>query len=259
MIVLVGLEFAVYLFLMGLRAVGFPPCALQAWLAFGLEVALDLTGAALAAGLALDGIAPDRPGPESRDRSAARAYGFACLAFLSTAVSASNWQFLSQVLGYRLTEVIGTWLELEVNLPYVSCFAFAALCLITLVWRTGLRYRVVLGTAISAMLAAVILLFVIPELHGSNHPLQHQLLHVACFVVSSAIVGFGYMNLMPGAATSARLLAGGFSALAVSGFLFQLTELHPGEHAFETAMEVTWTWGQFAAVIGLLCARSEPR
>lgn len=259
MIVVVRLEFAVYLFLMGLRAASFPPCPIQTWLAFGLEVALDLTGALIAAGLALDGIAPDRPGPESRDRSAARAYGFASLALLSTAISTSNWQFLSQVLGYRLTEVIGTWLELEVNAPYIACFAFAALCLVTLVWRTGLRYRVVLGTVISGLLATAVLLFILPDLHGSDHPLQHQILHVACFVVSAAILGFGYMNLMPGAPASARLLACGFSALAVSGFLFQLTELHPGVHAFDTAMEVTWSWGQFAAVIGLLCARSEPR
>src|SRR5689334_21089979 len=103
MILVVGLEFAFYLFLLGLRTASSGASPFVDFLGFGLEIALDLSGALLGALLALDGSAPDRPGPEARDRSAARAYGFASLAFLATAVSASNWRFLSQVLGYRLS------------------------------------------------------------------------------------------------------------------------------------------------------------
>ncbi|MDB5096301.1 MAG: hypothetical protein JWM80_722 [Cyanobacteria bacterium RYN_339] len=169
------------------------------------------------------------------------------LSFAATILSTCNYQVLSRVFGVVLKKTMGTWLELEINVPYLGFFALGAAAL----WLLAGRAR-----ALSLVATAVILAILVPPLLASGFPLQNQVLHVLCFVLSGLIWGAGLQLWFAG---KHRLPALGYMAMSLSGLLFQFTELRPGVYPLDLAIDLTWTLGQFAMVGGLLIARAPTR
>lgn len=214
-------------------------------LAFALEIALDLQVIALAYRVARDGA-------DLATRHIARWIGGS---FLCSAISSSNWRVLSKIYLVKLKSTMGTPLELEINVPYVGCYLLGAVALYRLGQRDARPPK--LGWALSVLVLAGALAGLVPALRATGNPVQNQVLHVACFVVSSIVVGFA-ASLVIGGATDARLAAAGYAGLAVSGYLFQITEIHAGVD-LDLAMDLTWTLGQFAVLAALLKARAATR
>jgi len=227
----------VYLGLLAARHAGYGDSPAFDNVAFALEVALDLQVIALAVQVAR---VEDERAPTGR---------WVAGSFLATLISTSNFRLLQHVWAVKLKETMGTWLELEINVPYVACYALGAVAL----WRLA-RSRGAAAALAAAALAGA-LAFLGPGLRASGYPAQNQVLHLMCFAVSALVVGAAGVVLATGDA-GPRLLAAGYIGLAVSGFLFQVTEIHPGRYALDTAMDLTWTLGQLAAVAALLKLRA---
>lgn len=195
----------------------------------GLELALDLLaiGAAVRCGRKLVAAA------------------FAC-----TLISTSNFQVLQRVFHVELSKTMGTWLELEINAPYVGCFAFAALALIA--WARPDRKQVTAGVMLSLAAFGLSLAAFLPALNRTGYHVQNRVLHVVCFAVSALVYGFGVVSMAQLDQPRRALVAAGFVSIALSGLFFQVTEIFPKAYALDTVMDLTWTLGQLAAVAGLL-------
>lgn len=224
------LLFVAYVFLLGLKSDG-PTWQHLPGAQFGLEVALDVL--AVAAALV------------ARERIVAGA-------FVATLISTSNYKILNTFFGIKLQDTMGTWMELEINAPYFTFYALGALALFR--YTREERKQCAAGLILSVVALAVTVCALAPGLsRGPFHP-QHRILHMFCFAVSAVIYGYGSVGL---ASLDPRraLLSLGFIAIALSGLFFQVTEIFPGAYALDHAMDLSWTLGQFAAIVGLL--RSE--
>lgn len=232
---LTGLLFLAYAVLLGAKSEG-PTLAALPDLLFGLEVALDLLAiaAALQAGQKL-----------------------VAGAFAATLISTTNFQVLSRVFAVKLPQTMGTWLELEINAPYVSCYALAALALWS--WTREDRTKCTASLMLTVLALGLTLGALLPGLGRTGYPMQNRVLHVICFVVSAFVYGFGVVNMAAIATPSRALTALGFVSLAMSGLFFQVTEIFPKAYALDVPMELTWTLGQFAAIAGLMMHEPEKR
>lgn len=170
-------------------------------------------------------------------------------AFLATLISAANYKILNAVWGVKLPDTMGTWLELEINAPYFTCYALGALALFR--YARDDRKQCAAGLILSVIAFAVTVGALGPGLARGPFHVQHRILHMLCFAVSAGIYGYGSVSL---ASLEPRraLIALGFVSLALSGLFFQITEIFPGAYALDLAQELAWTLGQFAAIGGLL-------
>lgn len=232
---LTGLLFVAYLVLLGAKA-EVPVATAHPDLAFVLEVALDAVVIALAA---------------------RRRYFLVLVSFVATLVSTSNFQILSRFFGIKLPDTMGTWLEIEINIPYITCYAAGALVLFRWAPDSGRRWAVPAGAMIALVSLGGTLAWLLPGLMRTGYPAQNRVLHVMCFAVSAIIYGFGAVNVVPGEARGRALIALGYLSIAFSGLLFQITEIFPRVYAFDVPMDLTWTLGQFAVIYGLLLEEPE--
>jgi hypothetical protein len=172
--------------------------------------------------------------------------------FLSTILSTTNFQILSHAFGVVLSKTQGTWLELEINLPYLAFFALGAAALFVWVKRLGPDASKTLPWALGFAFTAFITALMLPGLNATGFPLQNRLLRVLCFVVAGGIFGSGVYLLAFGKGLAVRLLTFGYLSMTLSGLLFQVTEISRGAYRLDLVLDLTWTLGQFLVILGLL-------
>ena len=206
------------------------------WVSFALELGLDLLIVGVVHGLVA--------------RTGATPLRLLQLSFLATAVSTTNFRVLGQAFGVVLSKTMGTWLELEINAPYIAFFALGAAALGMLARSYHPRAGAIAGVA-SLLFGALVLCFYLAPLAATGFPLQNRILHVACFGVSALVLGAGATVLAVGKGLPPRLVAAGYMSITLSGLLFQATEIAKGALSLDTVLDLTWTFGQLAVLAGV--------
>lgn len=226
--ILTAALFLFYLVLLGAKAEGLTLVA--------LEVVLDVTVIALAA---------------------RRRWYLVAGAFAASLISTTNFQVVSRVFDVKLPSTMGTWLEIEINVPYITCYALAALALVRAARDSGRKQAPTAGAMLSLIAIGLTLACLLPGLTRTGYPMQNRALHVVCFAVSGVIYGFGAVNMAALEVPGWPLVALGLVGLALSGLFFQITEIFPRAYALDVPMELSWTLGQFAVICGLRAASAK--
>lgn len=251
-IYLVSALVAVYSGMLALRYSASSYAGLSGTIAFFEEAILDLLAIALSA--CLVGLSNSAPAgapsvPDHYDRNAFRAVLWS---FTATLISLISFQILSRRFGITLPKIMGTWLEIVVNVPYIAFFALGAAALVSICRTLDGRAAMKAGRVFASLAILLILVVFLGGLHKTGNPLQNRVIHMLCFLVSGIIFGFGLRNLLSkGASAATGLLSGGYMSMALSGLLFQATEIYPRVPLPDILLDLTWTAGQFAVVCGL--------
>lgn len=242
----------VYFGMLALRYTAPSYAGLAGAISFFEEAILDLLAIALSACLAGLGNSMSAGTPSVPDHYDRNTFRAVLLSFTATLISLISFQILSRRFGITLPKIMGTWLEIVVNVPYIAFFALGAAALASMCRALDGRAAMRTGSMFVGLAILLILGCFLGGLHKTGNPLQNRVIHILCFSVSGIIFGFGLRNLLSkraGAAT--HLLSGGYMSMALSSLLFQATEIYPQIPLPEILLDLTWTSGQFAVVCGL--------
>lgn len=219
-----------------------------------LELVLDVIALGLAAKLAR--VHDAHPSHSTGDPVVIRKRGLALRliqwSFVATLISTINFQILSRFFGVKLPDTMGTWLELEINAPYLGFFALAAGALLLIIKASASRSALIVSICLSCAVTVLIFLFSLVALNMSGFPLQNRIIHIIAFVITGIIFGTGIYLAINADKLANRWISLGFMSMASSGMLFQWTEIFKKLQPMDLTLETTWIMGQFSIVFALL-------
>lgn len=181
-----------------------------------------------------------------------RVYRLVGLSFVATGLSAANLDLLTHAFGVELAKTRGTWLELEINLPYFAFFllALGAIALL-LTARRGPSARLPLAGFVAAFIGLTAWKMH-PALMGAGYGTQTLLVHEVAMALGGALVGGGLALAALGKGVVERVLGAAYASIAVSAVLFQVSVVSFGALPLDVPIDLTWTLGQFGAIAALL-------
>ncbi len=181
---------------------------------------------------------------------------YQCLAasLVFTLTASTTYQILSRGFGWTLEKAMGTPVELAINIPYMSFFAFGLVAL----WRghNGYAPKANKTALLSLVLFVMTVLAFRHGLAATENPLQNRTIHWMCFALECAILTVGVINALA-PPLSLRFVSLAYVCIAASGYLFQIYEIYPTIPYLDFPIDASWTLGQLLLVSGLSLTGSE--
>ena len=166
-----------------------------------------------------------------------------------TVFSSTLFQVLSRGYGVTLSGAMGTPVELMINIPYLLFFALGLLALGRAQMRSKGGSRATLTLAAVGLFGLTAWMFG-PALARTGNPIQNQVIHWMCFALECGVMAVGLLAVFA-ASSKLRYVSLGYFSIALSGYLFQVTEILPDTGFLDFSVDASWTFGQLLLVAGL--------
>ena len=237
---------AIYLALMGTKALFVQTEKTVGFILWLQEIGLDIAALYLLLPF-LSSRSQSLFGKAPLDR---RAYQLLTGSMIATITSSTTYQVLSRIFGWTLPKAMGTPIELVINIPYMAFFLFGLLALVRGLIKGPRPSRILFTVILSLGLLGVTALLFSSPLSATGFPLQNQVLHWVCFTLECAVVAVACMNILE-RSRKLRYVSLGYASIAISGYLFQITEIYKGVSFLDFPVDTSWTLGQLLLVLGL--------